>query len=140
MAVTHTDPPSFDKIPLSGLFANASLVPLSETSTLVKIAGQPGRDLNDSSVPSNLDGQIENVLKRLTGVLEHVGAKKSDVVHIRYYVVDSLTNEQLKEFGPKFGAWLEGNRPAACLVKVTGLMNPKYLIEVEMTAVIHKDE
>lgn len=72
----------------------------------------------------------------LKSQLSDAGASLSDIVKMNTYIVDyneshlELFRNVRNEFFPK------ENRPASTLVGVTALALPKYLVEIEATAVV----
>lgn len=83
-----------------------------------------------------LDEQLRGAFTALKSELKDAGASLSDIVKMNTYIVDyneshlATFRNVRDEFFPK------ENRPASTLVGVTALALPKYLVEVEATAVI----
>lgn len=69
------------------------------------------------------------VAEALTGC----GASTADVVHTRMYLVDAAHWEAV---GRAHGETFRDARPAATMVVVTQLLDPRMLVEVEVTAVV----
>ncbi len=66
------------------------------------------------------------------GALEELGATASDVVRIRMYITDAqLADEVGRAHRELFGA----ASPAATMVVVAGLLDPAWLVEIEVEAV-----
>ncbi len=88
--------------------------------------------------PPNVDGvdaygQAVDALTTISAALTEAGASVADVVRTRLYVIDiNDTDAVLRAHGEVFGEI----RPAATLVQVVALIDPKLLVEIEAYAVI----
>ena len=88
--------------------------------------------------PPNVDGvdaygQAIDALNTIVAALAEAGARAEDVVRTRLYVTDiNDTDSVMKAHGEIFGAI----RPAATLVQITGLIDPKLVVEIEAYAVV----
>ncbi|KAF8862385.1 hypothetical protein BDZ45DRAFT_671132 [Acephala macrosclerotiorum] len=71
-----------------GIFNGAPLMSqVVRTNNMIYTAGQVGIDSN-GYIPINYEDQIPLALECLRKCLETAGAKISDIVHLRYYIVD----------------------------------------------------
>lgn len=83
-----------------------------------------------------LEDQLRGTFASLKSQLADAGATLSDIVKMNTYIVNyneshlDTFRHVRNEFFPK------ENRPASTLVGVTALALPKYLVEIEVTAVI----
>jgi enamine deaminase RidA (YjgF/YER057c/UK114 family) len=88
--------------------------------------------------PPNVDGvdaygQAVDALTTISAALAEAGASLADVVRTRLYVIDiDDTDAVLRAHGEVFGEI----RPAATLVQVVALIDPRLLVEIEAYAVI----
>ena len=77
-------------------------------------------------------GQARVILERIGAVLHEHGASLADVVATRMYVTDAAHAEAV---GRAHGEVFKDIRPAATLVVVAGLVDPRMLVEIEVHAV-----
>ena len=78
--------------------------------------------------------QANSALAIITTALRRAGADVGDVVRTRLYVIDiDDTDAVMRAHGEVFG----DVRPAATLVQVAQLIDPKLLVEIEAYAIIN---
>ena len=65
------------------------------------------------------------------GALEELGGAAGDVVRTRMYLLDAADWEAV---GRAHNAYFEAVRPAATMVVVAGLLDPRWRVEVEVEA------
>ena len=86
--------------------------------------------------------QTVEILRKLEHELDRVGLSFADVVQTRMYVTDiSRADEVGRAHGEAFGgaaagagARGEGGGPVATMVEVSGLIDPRMLVEIELVA------
>jgi enamine deaminase RidA (YjgF/YER057c/UK114 family) len=82
--------------------------------------------------------QTVEILRKLEHELDRVGLSFADVVQTRMYVTDiSRADEVGRAHGDAFGragAGGEGGGPVATMVEVSGLIDPRMLVEIELVA------
>ncbi|GHD22566.1 hypothetical protein GCM10007147_16980 [Nocardiopsis kunsanensis] len=84
---------------------------------------------SDGEVPGDVAGQTRQVFTNMERLLAGHGADLGDLVKITYYL-RHITD--LDEFRSALSDCLpRGHRPAGTLVEVSGLVDPRYLVQVE---------
>jgi enamine deaminase RidA (YjgF/YER057c/UK114 family) len=76
--------------------------------------------------------QAAEALRRVVEALETVGATAGDVVQTRLYLTDV---QRWEEVGRAHREVFGDVRPAATLVEVSALIDPRMLVEIEAVAV-----
>ena len=99
---------------------------------VVEVAGTTAQDgeLVSGSDPYT---QTRRILEKIGQALAQAGASFADVVRTRIYVTDISTWE---EVGRAHGEVFAEIRPAASMVEVKALIDPRLLVEIEATAII----
>ncbi len=77
--------------------------------------------------------QMRACLTKIQGALEQAGARMEDVVRVEIFVTDM---SRWEEVGQAHAEFFRDIRPANFLVEVKGLVDPRMLVEVAVTAVI----
>ncbi len=109
----------------------------SDGKVTVHCAGQVGWDQDRNIVgEGDVGAQARQALANLKVVLESAGAKVSDIVRLRTYVVNHNPG-LLEPIGQAIGEFYGDVTPAAnTWIGVQSLALPEYLIEIEATAEI----
>jgi enamine deaminase RidA (YjgF/YER057c/UK114 family) len=111
-------------------------IALPASARIVLVGGQNGVDAEGQIVgKGDIAAQTAQALANLAMVLEAGGAKPENLVSLSIYVVGNA------ELQPAFGAWMafwayRGAPPVVTAVRVLGLANPDFLIEIQGQAVI----
>ena len=93
----------------------------------------------DGSVEGEGDAYVQTraALERIAWALEQAGARLEHVVQTRMYVTDIARWE---EIGRAHGEVFRDIRPAASMVEVRALIDPRLLVEIEAVAVLPDGE
>jgi enamine deaminase RidA (YjgF/YER057c/UK114 family) len=102
----------------------------------ILVGGQNGVDAEGRITgEGDLAAQTSQALANVAMVLEAGGARPEDLVSLSIYLVGDL------DLRPAFGAWMafwagRGPPPAVKMLRVAGLANPAFLIEIEALAAV----
>jgi len=131
MPVEHLNP---ETLHINPVFTQAIIIPAG-TRTLL-IGGQNAVDRNGQVVgKGDVAAQSAQALSNLKAVLDAAGARVEHLVKVTV-VIDSSA-----DLRTAFGAWMQfwdgrRNPPTVTVLRVAGLANPDYLIEIEAQAVL----
>ena len=118
------DPPS----PYEGEFSFSRLV---TAGGWVLIGGTTSVDPCGFVLGQTPNEQAVEILRKLAHELSRVGAVLEDVVQLRVYVTDASRAEEVgRACGEVFGEI----RPLVTLIGVSGLIDPRMLVEIELAA------
>ncbi len=121
------DPPS----PWEGLYGYSRVVC---AGPWVMIGGTTSVDPSGAVVGATPHEQATEIFRKLLHELSRVGLGVADVVQVRMYVTDiSRADEVGRVHGEVFGG-LSGGGPVTTMVEVSGLIDPRMLVEIELVA------
>ena len=106
----------------------------------VLIGGTTSVDPSGCVIGATPYEQTVEILRKLLHELSRVGLSAADVVQTRMYVTDISRAEEVgrahgEVFGPGARDGTAGNGgPVAAMVEVTGLIDPRMLVEIELVA------
>ena len=90
---------------------------------------------DDADPPADPYGQMRRCLEIAEAALREAGASLADVVRTRVLMTDAAHSAELMR---AHGETFAGIRPA-CTGVVVGLLDPRWLVEVELEAVVASD-
>jgi len=120
------DPPS----PWEGPFGFSRVVRVGD---VVLVGGTTAIDPSGAVIGETPYEQTVEILRKIEHELGRVGAGLADVVQIRAYVTDISRAEDV---GRAHGAAFAEVRPLMTMVEVSGLIDPRMLVELEAVAVL----
>jgi len=95
------------------------------------ISGQVGM-ATDGSVPTTGEGQVAQAFANLRAVLDANGMSTSNVVKTTVFLTDRAL---LAAFRTARGAVFGEHAPASTLLFISGLADPRFMVEIEAEAV-----
>lgn len=112
-------------------------VVVAERSRTVYLAGQVGVDADGAVVGPDLAAQTAQAFRNVGTALDAAGATWDDVVKMVIYIVD-YDADKAQQFFAGLGEAFAGGAPttAATLIGVQSLYEPRFLIELDVTAEI----
>ena len=99
------------------------------------VTGQLGWDKTTGELAETLEEQAELALGNLKAALERAGAKMSDVVLTRVYLID---HDHYHRYEPVYARYFPERQPARVTVVVAELIHHA-LIDIEAVAVVDED-
>ena len=100
---------------------------------IIEVSGTTS--VRDGEVVGEGDAAIQtrHILTIIKSALESLGSSMEDVVRTRIYVTDI---SQWEAIGRSHAEFFRNIKPAATMVEVKALIDPKLLVEIEATAII----
>ena len=96
----------------------------------VHVSGCTGYDYTTMTLAEGVVAQAEQALANVEAALTEAGARRADVVRVRYYLPDA---SDFKACWPVLRGYFGEVRPAATMI-ACGLAEPSMRFEVEVTA------
>ena len=87
---------------------------------------------NGAPPPTGAYAQTRRCLEIILDALAQLGARPEDVVRTRVYVTSA---DDWEEIGRAHGEVFGGIRPASAMLLITGLLDPRFLVEIEADAI-----
>jgi len=105
--------------------------------TLIFVGGQIGWNATQQFESDDFIAQTRQALINIAAVLQAGGAGPEHMVRMTWYVTDRLEyTARLKELGAAYREVMGRNFPAMTCVEVSGLVEERARIEIEVTAVL----
>jgi enamine deaminase RidA (YjgF/YER057c/UK114 family) len=103
---------------------------------IIEVAGTTAVDESGTIIaPDAPYHQTLFILQKIEWALTEAGASLKDVVRTRMFVTDI---EQWEAIGRAHGEFFRDIKPAATMVEVQRLIDPKLVVEIEVTAVLEE--
>lgn len=105
---------------------------------VVYLRGQVGQDLKTTEVVGNGDvvAQTNQAMSNIKELLEEAGSSLEDIVKLVVYMTDVRYREPVYQ---AMGSWLKGVHPVSTGIIVSGFARPEWVVEIDATAVISKE-
>jgi enamine deaminase RidA (YjgF/YER057c/UK114 family) len=104
---------------------------------LVFLSGMVGWNARQEFVAADFAGQVRQALHNIVEVLGQAKAKPEHIARMTWYVVDrSEYLAAAREMGVIYREIIGKHYPAMTVVEVSGLLEEKARIEIEVTAVV----
>ena len=101
---------------------------------VIEVSGTVAADGDKVVAVGHAYEQTKYILARTEAVLVAAGASLHDVVRTRMFVTDI---SRWEEIGRAHGEFFQSIKPATTMVEVRKLIDDRYLVEIEATAVIN---
>jgi enamine deaminase RidA (YjgF/YER057c/UK114 family) len=99
----------------------------------VHVAGTAPVMADGGDPPPDAYGQAKRCLEIVVAALEEVGASAQDVVRTRIFATSA---DDWEEIGRAHGEVFGDVRPASAIIVISGLLDPRWLVEIEADAVV----
>ena len=110
---------------------------IAARGTLVFVGGQIGWNAQQQFESDDFIMQTAQTLRNIVAVLQEANAGPEHMVRMTWYVTDRVEyNSRLSELGKVYREVMGKNFPAMACLEVSGLMESRAKIEIEVTAVI----
>lgn len=106
------------------------------TGRHIFVAGTTASDENGDVVSDSAYEQTRFILDRIERALHELAGSMDDVVRTRMYIIDFADEA---EIGRAHAERFSTIRPAATMVKVSGLIDPAHRVEIEVDAIVDED-
>ncbi len=110
---------------------------IAASGTLIFVGGQIGWNAEQQFETDDFIAQCAQTLRNILAVLQQAEAGPEHMVRMTWYVIDRVEyNARLQELGGVYREVLGRNFPAMTCVEVSGLMEARAKVEIEVTAVL----
>ncbi len=100
---------------------------------IIEVAGTTAVDGDQVVGEGNIYEQTMFILRKIELALTEAGGSMADVVRTQMYVTDISQSDLVGRAHAEFFAAV---RPAASMIEVKGFIDPRLLIEIEVTAIL----
>ncbi len=98
----------------------------------LEISGTVATDDNGVVGKDDFYAQTKFILQKIEKVLHQADFKLQDVIRTRMFVTDI---SHWEEIGKAHGEFFKNIKPVTSMVEISALIDPDYLVEIEVTAV-----
>lgn len=102
----------------------------------VFVAGTAPIMADGADPPTDSYGQAKRCFDIILAALEEAGARPDDVVRTRVYLTDA---EHFEGVARAHGEVFASIRPANAMIVVQGFVDPRWLVEIEVDAVVTEE-
>lgn len=101
---------------------------------MIEVSGTVAADGDKVIGEGNAYAQAKYILARIEAALVSAGSSLHDVVRTRMFVTDI---SRWEEIGRAHGEFFQSIKPATTMVEVRRLIDDRFLVEIEATAIVH---
>lgn len=106
-----------------------------KVGNVLEVSGTVASGENGKTVGvDNAYEQTRFIYRKIEKVLQEAGSSMNDVVRVRMFVTDI---SRWQEYGKAHSEFFKEIKPCNTMVEVSALIEPDYLIEIEVSAVLH---
>ena len=98
----------------------------------LEVSGTVATDDNGVVGKDDFYAQTKFILEKIEKVLHQADFKLQDVIRTRMFVTDI---SHWEEIGKAHGEFFKNIKPVTSMVEISALIDPDYLVEIEVTAV-----
>ncbi|NOT73329.1 MAG: RidA family protein [Cyclobacteriaceae bacterium] len=98
----------------------------------IELSGTVAVDDNGVVGKGDFYAQTKFIINKIEKVLGQAGFKLTDVVRTRMFVTDI---SHWEEVGKAHGEFFKNIKPATSMIQISALIDPDYLVEIEVTAI-----
>jgi len=110
---------------------------IAARGTLVFVGGQIGWNSAQEFESDDFIAQTAQALHNIAAVLKEAGAGPGHMVRMTWYITDRVEyHNRLAELGAAYREVMGRNFPAMTCVEVSGLVEARAKVEIEVTAVV----
>ncbi len=107
----------------------------SRVGDIVYVSGMTGIEFSDQQIPDGIEAQARLAYKNIESILAQFGASLDDSIEQTIFFVGDHA-EANAAYGVVGREVFGDTPPASTMVGVTQLVDPRYLIEIKVTALI----
>jgi enamine deaminase RidA (YjgF/YER057c/UK114 family) len=98
----------------------------------IEVSGTVASDGQNVIAKGDFYGQTKFIIEKIEKALRQADSELKDVVRTRIFVTDI---SKWEEVGKAHGEFFKEIKPVTTMVEVSALIDPDYLVEIEVTAV-----